>query len=134
MQVFADAVKLSKNPVCYNGNIFTIQDYKNFITSFPMVTAVMMGRGIIMNPGLADEIRYEKNVEKQQLREFHDTLFARYQEVIPGERNVLFKMKEVWSYMICLFPDSEKCGKKIKKASQLTEYEKSVDQLFEKNW
>ena len=44
--------------------------------------------------------------------------------------NVLFKLKEVWSYMITFFPESEKYGKKIKKAKTVEEYQRIVDTLF----
>ena len=41
-----------------------------------------------------------------------------------------FKLKEVWSYMITFFPESEKYGKKIKKAKTVEEYQRIVDTLF----
>ena len=47
-----------------------------------------------------------------------------------GGRNVLFKLKEVWSYMISFFPESEKYGKKIKKAKTVAEYQTIVTALF----
>ena len=47
-----------------------------------------------------------------------------------GGRNVLFKLKEVWSYMIPLFPECEKYGKKIKKAKTVAEYHTVVNALF----
>ena len=47
-----------------------------------------------------------------------------------GGRNVLFKLKEVWSYMSTFFPESAKYGKKIKKAKTVEEYQRIVDSLF----
>ena len=47
-----------------------------------------------------------------------------------GEKNVLFKMKELWCYMLFLFCDAEKYGKKVKKASSLLEYESAIANLF----
>ena len=47
-----------------------------------------------------------------------------------GERNVLFKMKESWFYMIYMFSNHEKYAKKIKKAQRLSDYELAVESLF----
>ena len=43
---------------------------------------------------------------------------------------MLFKMKEIWLYMIGLFPEHEKYWKKIKKASRLCDYEEAVRSMF----
>ena len=52
---------------------------------------------------------------------FLDELCYGYEHIMSGGRNVLFKLKEVWSYMITFFPESEKYGKKIKKAKTVEE-------------
>ncbi len=39
-------------------------------------------------------------------------------------------MKEIWCYLIFAFQDSEKPGKRIKKASQIQEYEAAVAAIF----
>lgn len=135
MQIFADAVKLSKNNICYNGNIFKKSDYDRFRTDFPMIKSVMIGRGIIGNPLLVSEIKNERNFEQKSnnielLRQFHDNILEGYCKSLSGDKNVLFKMKEIWSYMIKNFPDSDKTAKKIKKASSISEYEVYVNLLF----
>ena len=50
--------------------------------------------------------------------------------MISGEKNVLFKMKEMWFYMMNLFPDAARAGKKIRKAQHFGEYEAAVSELF----
>ena len=54
---FAQAVKMSRAPLCYNGDIFTVADYERFCDEFPAIETIMLGRGILRNPGLVDEIR-----------------------------------------------------------------------------
>ena len=61
---------------------------------------------------------------------FLDELCYGYEHIMSGGRNVLFKLKEVWSYMITFFPEDEKYGKKIKKAKTVEEYQRIVDTLF----
>ena len=48
---------MSRNPVCYNGDIFTLGDYRRFRETFPSVEKVMIGRGLLVNPALVQEIR-----------------------------------------------------------------------------
>lgn len=131
-EVFKDAISLSKNPLCYNGDINTTKDYKELLIQFPSVDKIMLGRGLIKNPGLISEIQGDNRVDKECLREFHNEVYEGYKRVIPGDRNILFKMKEIWIYMGNLFEENEKCLKKIKKAERLYDYEDAVHSLFEK--
>lgn len=129
-EVFRQAVADSTNILCYNGDIFTVKEFKRFNLTFPSVNAVMLGRGILRNPGLTAQIEGGSAPDKMQVRKFHDRLFEDYQRAIPGERNVLFKMKELWFYLGELFTNSSSYVKKIKKAQHFDRYVEAVDQLF----
>jgi len=130
MKVFAEALAASRNPVCYNGDLFTVTDYEDFTKGFPHVDTVMIGRGLITNPGLISDITNNIKLDKKLLREFHDRVYADYKKVLSGEKNVLYKMKELWIYMIRMFADNEKYFRKIKKADGLAEYDAAVSGLF----
>ena len=130
LDIFREAVSLSKNPVCYNGDIFTIENYKEFIQAFPNVNAVMLGRGIIANPALVNEIKYDKSIDKKVFKEFHDEIFQKYREIFNEDKNAIFRMKEFWGYMIHIFSDNKKYAKKIKKAQKLVDYNEAVESLF----
>ncbi|MCY6356685.1 tRNA dihydrouridine synthase [Clostridium sp. ZS2-4] len=131
MEVFKDALALSKNPVCYNGDIFNGSDYRKLEEIYPSLGAVMIGRGLIANPGLIGEIKNNHVVDKQVMRAFHDAVYAGYQKILSGDRNVLFKMKEFWFYMIHLFAESDKYAKKIRKTVRLRDYEAVISRLFQ---
>ena len=130
LAVYRDAVRLSKNPLCYNGDIFTLQNFHEFKEEFPETDCIMLGRGLIANPCLAEKIEDGKSLDKETFMQFHDRLLTDYQEAISGDRNLLFKMKELWIYMGCIFEDGEKYTKKIKKASRLDEYRQAVSALL----
>jgi tRNA-dihydrouridine synthase len=130
LKIFKEALILSKNPVCYNGDIFTVKDYKKFSVDFPSIGTIMLGRGLITNPGLVNDITNNIKLEKNLLKEFHDKIYEDYKRILFGERNVLFKMKELWFYMIPMFSDNAKYAKKIKKAVRLCDYEEAVSSLF----
>lgn len=131
MQVFKDASSLSKNPVCYNGDIFNVNNYRELTENYPSLGAVMLGRGLIANPALIREIKNNHAIDKQELKAFHDTVYAGYKEILSGDKNALFKMKEFWFYMINLFADSDKYAKKIRKSDRSSDYEAIISRLFE---
>lgn len=45
--MFEYAVEHSKNPLCYNGDITTVEEYERFCERFPTIEAIMIGRGLI---------------------------------------------------------------------------------------
>ena len=130
LDMFQVAYKESKNKLCYNGDIDSKETYDAFMTRFPNIESIMLGRGIIHNPGLVDWIDIEKTLSKEVLRAFHDTILEEYIEISSGDRNVLFKMKELWFYMISLFENAEKLAKKIKKTERLKDYDTVINTLF----
>ncbi len=79
---------------------------------------------------IAVEGEYLPIVDRERFRKFHATLLDGYREVIDGDRNVLFKMKELWFYVGQSFPDAKKDLKTIKKAQNLTEYKGAVASIL----
>lgn len=130
MQAFSYAMDHSKNVLCYNGDIFSKEDYKHLMARYPSLSSVMLGRGILQNPAVIASIKGEKLPKKETIKEFVTELCERYREELYGERPVLFKMKELWHYLIQSFDADEKIAKKIKKAQRISEYEITVKELF----
>lgn len=118
-------------PVCYNGDLLTQTDYETFTEKYPQTEYVMLGRGVIADPGLFHRIRTGETTSRKRLREFHDEILAGYREAFGEDRNAMFRMKEIWIYMFRLFPDCEKYAKKLKKAQSLAQYQCAVDAIFE---
>lgn len=131
LETFRMAYSESKNPLCYNGDIFSVTDYEKFVQEFPDTDTIMLGRGLLMNPGLARVIQQGKQTDKNTLREFHDRLYEGYQNVLSGDKTILFKMKELWGFLAPAFSNYEKYAKKIKKAEKLKVYDAAIDALFE---
>lgn len=147
MEIFDYAVEHSKNPLVYNGDICTVEDYERFAGHYlknaenipdepksdkernnkesdkksANITAVMLGRGLISNPGLAGQIVSGSCTDRSTLRNFFDELVLAYREEIPDEKNVVFKIKENLFYLVNLFEDKEEYWKKIRKSDNLME-------------
>ncbi|NTV89031.1 MAG: tRNA-dihydrouridine synthase family protein, partial [Clostridiales bacterium] len=130
LEVFSEALSVSRNSVCYNGDIFSVGEYNAFTARFQNVEKVMLGRGLLADPGLVIGIKTGLGLEKGALKEFHDKIYADYSRIMPGNVNVLFKMKGLWAYMINAFADCEKQFKRIRKATRLHDYEEAVAALF----
>ena len=121
--VFEEALENSVNPVCYNGDINSVEDYERFCERFPAVERIMIGRGLIANPALVQEIKTKRGISWQERILYANELQHAYEKIMP-EIPVLYKMKEIWSYMAAAHPDSAKFWKKIKKTKHLAEYER----------
>lgn len=136
---FAYAVKESKHSLCYNGDIFTPEDGEQFEKQFPGIEKIMLGRGVIANPFLAECMEraakgtvseQPQGMNKNLLREFHDEVYDNYRKISSGDLPALFKMKEIWTYMLKTFPENKKLAKKIKKAEKPADYLDAVTELF----
>lgn len=148
MGAFYYAMQHSRNRICYNGNLFSSHDtadcMNNIQKSNPdqtrneKLSALMFGRGAVANPWIFGDVKkifsYKLSCEHSktlpQFRKFHDRLLEKYAEIMSGDRNTLFKMKELWYYFKCHFPDCEKELKKIKKAQKISDYRSAVETLF----
>ena len=130
LQAFARAADISRIPVCYNGDIFSVEDYERFTERFPGTDRFMTGRGVLKDPSLARKLRGGRGADKEELRRFHDILYAGYCEEMSGDRTILYKMKELWTYLAPLFSDSKKYAKKIKKAEKCIVYEQIIEDFF----
>lgn len=126
--MFERALEWSDNPVCYNGDIRTCEDYERFRERFPTVDRIMIGRGLIADPSLVRQIRTGKALMPEERLAFVDKLCEGYEEIMPGEP-ALFKMKEVWSYLCGSLPEGGKLWKRIKKARTLSEYKNIIHSL-----
>ena len=129
-EAFAYAMEHSKNPLCYNGDIFHKNAYETLLEQFPTLESVMLGRGLIANPGLVGCLRGNEPLKKETLRSFYEEIYDAYSSMLSGDKTILFRMKEFWLYMLHAFENSEKYEKKIKKMTSLSEYKILVDEIF----
>ncbi len=130
LTAFAYACETSKNPLCYNGDIFRASDFHSILARFS-VPSVMFGRGLVANPGLIDEIVSQKFMEKLTFRAFHDQLLEEYRQAFHNDVNAMFRMKEFWYYAADMFTDSSSYAKKIRKTKNFVIYNQIVDRLFD---
>ena len=136
MELVVDSVAelCEKMKVSYNGDIFSLTDYERLFNRCPKLYACMLGRGIISNPALAKNIRGseksifdgDKIINIEDFKKFNIEVMTEYEKIMSGNKNSLFRIKELWFYMSQIFTNPEKTLKKIQKCKTLREYEMLV--------
>ena len=137
MDDFALAVQKinpDKTILCYNGDITNANSFKALTDRFPDIDEIMIGRGLFANPALITELKgisMDKAELCERLKNWHDEILSGYLSIFSGEKDAIFRMKEIWAYMHGLFSDSEKLWKKIKKCQTLNDYKSIVRMAFD---
>lgn len=126
MELFQYALNRSRNPLCFNGNLTTRNQLNAFSKTFPGVSSVMVGRGLIGNPALL----CVQNAAPDTLEQFCDELLDQYIEAFGGSRNAMFRLKENWRYLLCLFRNTEKLGKQLRKTTDIAQYRAITHEIF----
>ena len=119
---FRYALENSKNPLCYNGDILTKAD----ADAIAGVDAVMIGRGLIADPGMLDPVGTTIPV----LENFLNELLEAYTEAFGGSRNAMFRMKENWGLLRSRFDGGDKLWKQLLKTTDVAEYQAITAQIL----
>ena len=130
---FAELVPKINRPLVYNGDIFTIEDFNRISAKLPDVKMFMLGRGLLTNPFLADEIKgktFDNEEKKKKLHHFVVSLYLERLRHAGGSPKIIGCMKEMWSYLMNSFEDPQNIWRKIKKINNLDVYEETVEIIF----
>ena len=125
MEKFRYAAKHSKNPLCYNGDITSIGQIEALSQEFPQLEAVMIGRGLVADPGLLCG-----GTDVAALERFMNVLLEEYTVAFGGSRNAMFRLKENWGMLHQRFDGVEKLWKKLRKTTDLEEYKSLSAEIF----
>ncbi len=129
MEVFQYAIEKSNAPICYNGDLFTVEAIKIFQREYPTVGNIMLGRGILKAPTLMKELEGEAR-DLDKWHEFLMELCDEYEKELSGDINVLYKMKEHWYYLFQSLPKDEKAVKAMRKVKHLDDYRMLVKSIL----
>jgi len=116
-------------PLVYNGDLFTPQECCDFAGQHPATRALMLGRGMLANPALAQTAAGGDPLTRETLKAFHDDLFTAYREAYHTSA-VLGRMREVAKNIACCFEGADKPLKAARKASSIPVYEEAMARLF----
>ncbi|WP_159022931.1 tRNA-dihydrouridine synthase [Formosa sp. L2A11] len=136
LDAFQNCVDQSPHKLYYNGDVTSVQAYRDLQERFPSIDHWMIGRGLIADPFLPQMIRdntteYPKD-RWQIFKAFHDTIYQQYDEALSGPMPIKMKMLGFWEYFSQSFNDPRKVYKAIKKNGSPRNYRATVNEIFAK--
>ena len=129
-EAFAAYLSACTAPVCYNGDVTTVDDLRALEAAFPGLSGIMVGRGLIADPALLRKAVGGPAASREELRGYHDELYHGYTEAFGMASCAVSRMKAHWFYLIHLFDGADALEKPLRKAREGWEYETVVNQIF----
>ena len=157
VQRFSELIPMIKSPLVYNGDIVSVESFERIREQVQPVNEFMLGRGLLANPFLAEEIKKRfggtlsegaSSIETdaielasltgcpQKSERLHAYVVDLYEDRLRhagGSPKVLGRMKELWSYLMYSFDEPQDIWRKIKKINALKEYEEAVEAVFQEH-
>ena len=130
---FGAAMAQSRHTFVYNGDITDTHSFYTVKNRFAGINRFMIGRGILANPFLPEEIKaVPRNPDERlaRLQAFHDDLLAAYSGIISGPGHLTGRMKGFWNYLSPSFKTHKKPVKNILKSTSMSAYTENVAQFF----
>ena len=125
MDWFDYAVEHSTNPLCYNGDILSLADAEALQRKYPQIDAIMIGRGLIADPGMLSG-----GTDAKALEGFMNELMAVYEVEFGGSRNAIFRLKENWGFLHDRFEGCDKLWKRLRKTTDADEFKSISAEIF----
>lgn len=137
LEKFNELIPLINKPLIYNGDIYTVEKYHSVVENISTDNNhTMLGRGLLTNPFLAEDIKQINDNQKDRQTRLHNFVVSLYVERLHhagGSPKIIGSMKELWKYMMNIFDDPQNVWRNIKKVNHLDEYENSVEKIFNEN-
>jgi tRNA-dihydrouridine synthase B len=134
LDVFEEVARLCRHPVVYNGDMRSVDDFLLLKQRFPQIKRWMIGRGISIDPFLMESIKAGVQVgrDSERLCDFLERTLRYSINEMGGERQVLGRLKELWSYLHTGMADGVRLWNSIKICRTVTEYRGVVNAAFER--
>jgi len=133
IETFKKCINLSKVPLAYNGDIFSVDDLDKFKFQFSGLHTWMIGRGLLIDPFLPGDIKgleippeYRKGIAEKYVMD----LYLAYRKRMHDRLQAINVMKELWSFLSYAFDQPEKIFNRIKKCKTFDAYEQVVSDVF----
>ena len=152
VESFKALIPFINAPLVYNGDIFSVDSFKRISETVQPVNGFMLGRGILANPFLAEQIKNgsadacDASLQEEsagthhvcpqtcdKTNRLHEYVIDLYEDRLRhagGSPKVLGRMKELWSYLMNSFEEPQVVWRKIKKINALREYEEAIETIF----
>ncbi len=131
IEEFAQIIASTNLPLTFNGSVTSPEEFQAIANRFPSLDGIMIGRGLLARPSLAEEIKSGKEwtrVERvESILRLHSKLFDHFSQRLCGPTQILSKIKPFWDY---LEPETgHKAAKQIRKANSLAAYNAAISEF-----
>lgn len=107
---FDTLLAATSHEVVYSGDVWSVADYRRLQQRYPTIRQWMLGRGLLCNPFLAEQIKTPNLfVDKQRFGDFYADLLSTWHASGLTEKGILNSLKELWHYfaVFCQLPEDE---------------------------
>ncbi len=128
-ELFVKLNDYTELPLVYNGDIQCIDDLKSIRELVSGQNEWMIGRGILSNPFLPDElngVEIDPQQRHEKLVEFHQLILDEYLKVWADQGIVLKRMEQFWSYFSSSFKNGKKLYKVAAKSRSIDKYTQGI--------
>lgn len=130
-EAFEGMMESCRHRMVYNGDLMTPEDVAEISRRYPPLDAVMIGRGLLARPSLAEEIAtgetWSAERRLEALKALNESIHAEYADSLCGDAQLLAKLKPLWEYAEPLI--GRKAWKAIHKAGSMRGYNAAVNAL-----
>ena len=134
---FDEYLKISKNPIQYNGDIFSVEKFHELKQKFPQINKWMIGRGMLRNPLLPDMIKNTAPKSKKEqwncFIKFYNDLYQQYLDKSKNPDKLVPRLKELWSYQSQAFENSTIFFDSIKTAQSLNDFNIRIEKAIKQH-
>jgi tRNA-dihydrouridine synthase B len=134
LEAFEKCMAISRHTIVFNGDINSLANFEMLANRFKTVNRWMIGRGILKNPFLIEEIKKKTarspESKSEQLFDFHNELFEEYSKIVTGPVHLISRMKAIWTYLGHYFEDTQTIQRKIQRTENIKDYLNIVNSLF----
>ena len=89
LKVFEECLGQSSHKIFYNGDITSVQRFRELKERFPTISHWMIGRGLLSDPFLPAMIKADNTLYPEKryevLSSYHDALLSSYEEALSGK-------------------------------------------------
>lgn len=125
MDAFARLAEICNHPLFFNGDIVSVSQINDLEQKFPNLSGVMIGRGLLSRPTLANEYKYGVEMTDEQRFEItlrmHDAYYADACNFFRGDSQILTRMRVFWEFQTDILP--KKTYKRLMKCGNVKNYE-----------
>jgi tRNA-dihydrouridine synthase len=120
--LFEEFCGITRHKIVYSGDVFSKEVFQTLSERFPKVEAWMLGRGMLLNPFLSEDIKnQEVGDKKSRFLAFYQDLA---ESLLPlrGESGTLANLKELWHYFAVFAQVSPEDLQKMLRINNLQEF------------